>query len=261
MTSTERLKSIDDLKNLRSVVSRETFDQEKNRIRICCGTACSASGSRDVVKVLEEEIAKNGLDLEVVKTGCQGICQKGPVMKVEPHGYFYQKVRKENVRGVIPTTYMAGYPVRDLLYRRTFLEKPVEVMEEVPFYKKQMRIALRNNGRIDPTDIHQYIAVGGYLAAEKMFSVMEPQQVIEEIKKANLRGRGGAGFPAGVKWEHTKRSPHPVKIVIANGDEGDPGAFMDRSIMEGAPYRLLEGVLICAYAIHARYGIIYVRHE
>jgi len=182
-------------------------------------------------------------------------------MKAEPYGYFYQRVKQEDAQRIIDTTYSAGSPVRDLLYRGTFLEKPVEVMEEVPFYKKQMRIALRNNGRIDPTDIHQYIAVGGYLAAEKMFSVMEPQQVIEEIKKANLRGRGGAGFPAGVKWEHTKRSPHPVKIVIANGDEGDPGAFMDRSIMEGDPYSLLEGMLLCAYAIHARYGIIYVRHE
>jgi len=261
MTSTERLKSIDDLKNLRSVVSRETFDPEKNRIRICCGTACSASGSRDVVKVLEEEIAKNGLDIEVVKTGCQGICQKGPVMKVEPHGYFYQKVRKENVRGVIPTTYMAGYPVRDLLYRRTFLEKPVEVMEDIPFYKKQLRIALRNNGRIDPNNIYHYIAVGGYGAVEKMFSSMSPEQVIEEVKEANLRGRGGAGFPAGIKWAHTKRARSAIKMVIANGDEGDPGAFMDRSIMEGDPHNLLEGMLICAYAIDAHYGFIYVRHE
>src|SRR4030043_610471 len=261
MTSTERLKSIDDLKNLRSVVSRETFDPEKNRIRICCGTACSASGSRDVVKVLEEEIAKNGLDLEVVKTGCQGICQKGPVMKVEPHGYFYQKVRKENVRGVIPITYMAGYPVRDLLYRRTFLEKPVEVMEDIPFYKKQMRIALRNKGRIDPNNIYHYIAVGGYGAVEKMFSSMSPEQVIEEVKEANLRGRGGAGFPAGIKWAHTKRARSAIKMVIANGDEGDPGAFMDRSIMEGDPHSLLEGMLICAYAIGAHYGFIYVRHE
>src|SRR4030043_25199 len=261
MTSTERLKSIDDLKNLRSVVSRETFDPEKNRIRICCGTACTASGSGDIVKILDEEIAGHELDLEVIKTGCQGICQKGPVMKVEPHGYFYQKVRKENVRGVIPITYMAGYPVRDLLYRRTFREKPVEVMEDIPFYKKQLRIALRNNGRIDPNNIYHYIAVGGYGAVEKMFSSMSPEQVIEEVKEANLRGRGGAGFPAGIKWAHTKRARSAVKMVIANGDEGDPGAFMDRSIMEGDPHNLLEGMLICAYTIGAKYGFIYVRHE
>ena len=256
-----KLKNIEELQNLRALLSEELFRPDKNRISVCCGTACTATGSKSFVKMFEEESSRKGLDIEIIKTGCQGLCQKGPVMKADPYGYFYQKVKKEDAQKIIDTTYSAGSPVRHLLYRGTFLEKPVEVMEEVPFYKKQMRIALRNNGRIDPTDIHQYIAVGGYLAAEKMFSVMEPQQVIEEIKKANLRGRGGAGFPAGVKWEHTKRSPHPVKIVIANGDEGDPGAFMDRSIMEGDPYSLLEGMLICAYAINARYGIIYVRHE
>jgi NADH-quinone oxidoreductase subunit F/NADP-reducing hydrogenase subunit HndC len=257
----ERLTSIASLKNLRSLLSRETFNPEKDRVRICCGTACTASGSRDVVRVLEEEIAKKGLELEVVRTGCQGICQKGPVMKVEPHGYFYQKVNKENVRGVIPTTYIASYPVRELLYRGTFLEKPVEVMEDIPFYKKQLRIALRNNGRIDPANICHYIAVGGYSAAEKMFSSMSPEQALEEVKKANLRGRGGAGFPAGIKWAHAKKARSEIKLVIANGDEGDPGAFMDRSIMEGDPHSLLEGMLICAYTIGAHYGFIYVRHE
>ncbi|MBM4128959.1 MAG: CBS domain-containing protein, partial [Nitrospira sp.] len=150
---------------------------------------------------------------------------------------------------------------RSLLYRGTFLEKPVEVMEEIPFYKKQMRIALRNNGIIDPCNIYHYIAVGGYSAAEKIFSFMSPEQVLEEVKKANLRGRGGAGFPAGVKWAHARKAPGEIKMVIANGDEGDPGAFMDRSIMEGDPHSLLEGMLICAYAIHAHYGFIYVRHE
>jgi len=257
----ERLSSIDDLRKLRSRVSSETFDPEKNRVRICCGTACTASGSGDVVHVLEEEIVKHGLDLEVVKTGCQGICQKGPVMKIEPHGYFYQKVNGENIKGVIPITYKAGYPVRNLLYRGTFLEKPVEVMDGIPFYKKQMRIALRNNGNIDPCNIHHYIAVGGYNAVEKMFSSMSPEQVLEEVKEANLRGRGGAGFPAGIKWAHTKKAPGNIKMVIANGDEGDPGAFMDRSIMEGDPHSLLEGMIICAYTIDAHYGFIYVRHE
>jgi NADH:ubiquinone oxidoreductase subunit F (NADH-binding)/CBS domain-containing protein/(2Fe-2S) ferredoxin/Pyruvate/2-oxoacid:ferredoxin oxidoreductase delta subunit len=257
----ERLTNIDDLKNLRSHLSREIFNPGKNRVRICCGTACTASGSGDVVHVLEEEIGKHGLDLEVVKTGCQGICQKGPVMKVEPHGYFYQKVNRENVKGVIPITYNAGYPVRNLLYRGTFLEKPVEVMDGIPFYKKQMRIALRNNGRIDPCNIYHYIAIGGYNAVEKMFSAMSPKQVLEEVKEANLRGRGGAGFPAGIKWAHTKKAPGNIKMVIANGDEGDPGAFMDRSIMEGDPHSLLEGMIICAYAIDAHYGFIYVRHE
>ncbi|TAL41338.1 MAG: NADH-quinone oxidoreductase subunit F, partial [Methylovulum sp.] len=230
-------------------------------MRICCGLPCNALGSHEVVKALEEEVSKNGQDIEVIKTGCQGLCQKGPLMKVEPYGYFYQKVRQENVREVISTTYPAGFPVRDLLYRGTFLEKPVEMMEEIPFYKKQLKIALRNTGNIDPYNIYHYIAVGGYSAAEKMFSLMSPEKVLEEVKKANLRGRGGAGFPAGIKWAHTKKAPGAIKMVIANGDEGDPGAFMDRSIMEGDPHSLLEGMLICAYAISAHYGFIYVRHE
>jgi NADH:ubiquinone oxidoreductase subunit F (NADH-binding)/CBS domain-containing protein/(2Fe-2S) ferredoxin/Pyruvate/2-oxoacid:ferredoxin oxidoreductase delta subunit len=257
----EMLKGIEDLKSLRTLLSREIFKPDKDRVRICCGTACTATGSGGVVKVFEEEISKKGLDLEVVKTGCQGLCQKGPVMKAEPYGYFYQKVKQDNVKEIISTTYSAGFPVRDLLYRHTFLEKPIEVMEEVPFYKKQMRIVLGNNGKIDPCSIYHYIAVGGYGAAEKMFSSMNPEQVIEEVKKANLRGRGGAGFPAGIKWAHSKKAPGTIKLVIANGDEGDPGAFMDRSIMEGDPHSLLEGMLICAYAIGAHYGFIYVRHE
>jgi len=261
MKGLKRLKNIEELKDLRSLLREELFRPDKKRIKVCCGTACTATGSKDIIKMFEEESLKKGLDTEIIKTGCQGLCQKGPVMKAEPYGYFYQRVKREDVKKIIDTTYISDAPVRSLLYRDTFLEKPVETMEEVPFYKKQMRIALRNNGVIDPTNIHHYLAVGGYLAAEKMFSSMSPSQVIEVVKKANLRGRGGAGFPAGVKWEHTRKVSSTVRMVIANGDEGDPGAFMDRSIMEGDPHSLLEGMLVCAYAIGARYGIIYVRHE
>ncbi len=257
----ERLQSIDDLKNLRSRLSKEVFNPKKDRLRVCCGLPCSALGSQKVIKALEEDISKSGLDIEVVKTGCQGLCQSGPVMKVEPNGYFYQRVKQKYVKEIVPTTYKAGYPVRELLYRGTFLEEPVEVMEEVPFYKKQLKIALRNTGNIDPFNIRHYIAVGGYNAVEKIFSSMSPEQVLDEVKKANLRGRGGAGFPAGIKWAHTKKAQSEIKMVIANGDEGDPGAFMDRSIMEGDPHSLLEGMLICAYVINAHYGFIYVRHE
>ncbi|MFZ3138950.1 MAG: NADH-ubiquinone oxidoreductase-F iron-sulfur binding region domain-containing protein [Thermodesulfovibrionales bacterium] len=256
-----RLQSIDDLKNLRSRLSEEVFNPKKDRLRVCCGLPCSVLGSHKIIKVLEEDISKSGMDIEVVKTGCQGLCQSGPVMKVEPHGYFYQRVKQKYVKDIVLTTYKAGYPVRELLYRGTFLEEPVEVMEELPFYKKQLKIALRNTGNIDPFNIYHYIAVGGYNAVEKMFSSMSPEQVLEEIKKANLRGRGGAGFPAGIKWAHTKKAQSAIKMVIANGDEGDPGAFMDRSIMEGDPHSLLEGMLICAYVIDAHYGFIYVRHE
>src|SRR4030067_203862 len=257
----ERLKSIGDLKNIRLRLSEETFRPDRNRIRICCGTGCTATGSGKVVKMLGDEISKKGMDVEIIMTGCQGLCQKGPVMKAEPYGYFYQKVNPERYGEILSTTYAAGLPVRELLYRESFLDNPIEKMEEVPFYKKQLRIALRNNGVIDPRNILHYIAVDGYSAIEKIFSSMSPEDVLEEVRKANLRGRGGAGFPAGVKWGFAKKAPGTNKIVIANGDEGDPGAFMDRSIMEGDPHSLLEGMLICAYTIGAKYGFIYVRHE
>jgi len=257
----ERLKSIGDLKNIRLRLSEETFRPDRNRIRICCGTGCTATGSGKVVKMLEDEISKKGMDVEIIMTGCQGLCQKGPVMKAEPYGYFYQKVNPERAGEILSTTYAAGLPVRELLYRESFLDNPIEKMEEVPFYKKQLRIALRNNGVIDPRNILHYIAVDGYSAIEKIFSSMSPEDVLEEVRKANLRGRGGAGFPAGVKWGFAKKALGTNKIVIANGDEGDPGAFMDRSIMEGDPHSLLEGMLICAYTIGAKFGFIYVRHE
>ena len=256
-----RLNSADDLKKLRSRLQEDTFRPDKNRVRICCGTACVASGSKKLVKELEEESAKKGIDLEVVKTGCQGLCQKGPVMNVEPHGFFYQKVNSNDARDLISYTFSAGTSLRSLLYRETIMNDPIEEVQNVPFYKKQLRIALRNNGRIDPNNILHYIAVGGYSATEKMIGSMSSDDVLKEIDRANLRGRGGAGFPAGKKWAHTNKSPEKTRFIIANGDEGDPGAFMDRAIMEGDPHSLLEGMLICAYALKAHYGFIYVRHE
>ncbi|MEK6693139.1 MAG: NADH-ubiquinone oxidoreductase-F iron-sulfur binding region domain-containing protein, partial [Nitrospirota bacterium] len=215
------------------------------------------------ILVLEEfESAKGkGYELDIVKTGCQGLCQKGPVMKVEPEGYFYQKVNSIDVSDIVSGTISTGQPVRKLLYRDSFVNEPYELMDNLPFYKKQVRIALRNNGRIDPNNIYHYIAAGGYSSLEKVLSSMTPEDVLDVVKKANLRGRGGAGFPAGLKWEHSKKAPGKIKLVIANGDEGDPGAFMDRSIMEGDPHSLIEGMLICAYTLNAEYGFIYVRHE
>lgn len=258
---TSRLNSADDLKKLRSRLQGETFNPEKMRVRVCCGTACVASGSKKLVTELEEESSKKGMDLEIVKTGCQGLCQKGPVMNVEPQGFFYQKVKSSDARDLISHTFSAGKSVRSLLYRESFMSEPIEEVADVPFYKKQLRIALRNNGRIDPNNIMHYIAVGGYSASEKMFGAMSSDDVLHEIDRANLRGRGGAGFPAGKKWAHTNKSPEKTRFIIANGDEGDPGAFMDRAIMEGDPHSLLEGMLICAYALKAHYGFIYVRHE
>jgi len=257
----ERLRNIEELKNHRGLLVRETFRPGKNMIKVCCGLPCSTLGSHNVAKALQEETEKSDIQIDIVKTGCQGLCQKGPLLQIEPHGFLYQKARPETAREIIHTTYSTGTPVRDLIYRDSFLDKPREMLRDVPFYKKQMKIALRNTGNIDPFNIHHYIAQGGYRAVEKMFSSLSPEQILDEVKKSNLRGRGGAGFPAGVKWAHTKRAPGKIKMVIANGDEGDPGAFMDRSIMEGDPHSLIEGMLVCAYAIDARYGFIYVRHE
>jgi NADH:ubiquinone oxidoreductase subunit F (NADH-binding)/CBS domain-containing protein/(2Fe-2S) ferredoxin len=257
----ERLNSIEELKNLRARLAGGVYSPGKNMIKVCCGLPCSTLGSHKVAKALEEEVSQGGHDIKIVRTGCQGLCQKGPLLQAEPYGFLYQKVRPEKAKEIISHTYAAGKPVREFTYRDFFLDNPIELLKEVPFYKKQLKIALRNTGSIDPFDINHYIAVGGYSAAEKMFSSMSPDQVVEEVKKSNIRGRGGAGFPAGVKWSHTKRAPGKIKMVIANGDEGDPGAFMDRSIMEGDPHSLIEGMLICAYAVNARYGFLYVRHE
>jgi len=258
----KKLASLDDLAALRKKLFNEgVLAPGKKRIKVCCGTACRANHSLQLVDELHAEVRKNKTDIELITTGCQGLCQMGPVMTIEPQGYFYHNVKPERAEDVVSRTIKDEKPLWDLLFRRSIGEKPAYFIHDVPFYRKQQRIALRNNGRIDPTNILHYIAVGGYRALEKALSTMTPQQVLQEVKTANLRGRGGAGFPAGVKWEHAQKAPDPVKLVIANGDEGDPGAFMDRSIMEGDPHSLLEGMILCAYSIGAQQGIIYVRHE
>ncbi len=256
-----KLQTIADLTNLRKLLEEETFKPDIARVRLCSGTACTATGTPKVLTALEEEAAKRGIALDVVKTGCQGLCQKGPVMRVEPQGIFYQKVKPDHAKSILAYTVVGGTPFRQSLYRENILSEPIPEMTDVPFYKKQFRIALRNNGVIDPKNIYHYIAVGGYRALEKALGSMTPDQVLSEVDRANLRGRGGAGFPAGKKWKHTKSNKSKIKFVIANGDEGDPGAFMDRSVMEGDPHSLFEGMLLCAYAIGAEYGMIYVRHE
>jgi NADH-quinone oxidoreductase subunit F/NADP-reducing hydrogenase subunit HndC len=260
-TAMDRLNSIEDLKKLREKLAAETFKPDTPRVRICSGTACTATGTPKILDTLQDECSQKGLDLDVVKTGCQGLCQKGPVMRVEPQGIFYQKVNPEHAKWLLTYTVQGNLPYRQGMYREDILSEPIPEMTDVPFYKKQQRIVLKNNGLIDPHRIDHYIAVGGYSALEKALSSMTPDEVLDEVDKANLRGRGGAGFPAGRKWRHTKNSPGKIKLVIANGDEGDPGAFMDRSVMEGDPHSLFEGMLLCAYAINAQYGLIYVRHE
>ncbi len=258
----KRLDSVNDLIAFRDILLKEeVLAPGKKRIKVCAGTGCRANRSLKIVEELSRESQRTETEVEIMTTGCQGLCQKGPVMIIEPQGYFYHRVQPERAGDIISRTIKGEKPVWDLLYRRSIGEKPVCLIKEVPFYSKQIRVSLKNNGAIDPTNIYHYIAVGGYKALEKAFSKMTPEQVLDEVDKANLRGRGGAGFPAGKKWRHSKKSHGAVKFVIANGDEGDPGAFMDRSVMEGDPHSLLEGMLLCAYAIGARYGIIYVRHE
>lgn len=257
-----KLMSLDDLSTLRKQLSVEgVLAPGKKRIRVCCGTACRANQSLRLAQRLQAAVESRKDDVEIVTTGCQGLCQLGPVVTVEPHGFFYHRVMPERAEDLVMRSVTDDKPLWDLLYRRSILEKPAYYVQDIPFYRKQQRIALRNNGRIDPTNIYHSLVVGGYRAVEKALAKMTPQQVLDEVKAANLRGRGGAGFPAGLKWEHTKKATGSVKLVIANGDEGDPGAFMDRSIMEGDPHSLLEGMILCAYAIGAQRGIIYVRHE
>ncbi len=257
----ESLKSIEELRTLRANLKKNTDNSSRKTVKVCCGTACSAMGARKVVSAFEEGAADSRKDIEVIKTGCQGLCQKGPVLMVEPHGYFYQKVSHTRVREILSKTISADAPVRRLLYRESVSDDPIEKMDEIPFYEKQVRMVLRNNGLIDPCNIYHYIARDGYSAVEKILADMSPEEVLNEIKESGLRGRGGAGFPTGEKWEVARNAPGRIKLVIANGDEGDPGAFMDRSLMEGDPQSILEGMIICAYTVGASYGFIYVRHE
>lgn len=257
----KKLSSAKEFATLKAELAKNTFPAEDNRVFACCGTACMASGAKSVIEAIEESAREKNIPMDVVRTGCQGLCQKGPVMLVEPQGTFYQKVKTEDAGPLVNYTFVLNQPYRQALYRDTKIGTPIPGVEDIPFYKKQVRIALRNNGRIDPRNIRHYISVGGYSALVKALSDMGPDGVLNEVTRANLRGRGGAGFPAGIKWKHAKSSPAKIKFVIANGDEGDPGAFMDRAIMEGDPHSLLEGMLLCAYAIGAQYGMIYVRHE
>ena len=257
----QKLASVDDLRKLREKLEVEVFPEDKKRIKVCCGTACVASGSKKVIEAMEGEVSRRGLDVEIVKTGCQGMCQKGPVMNAEPLGVFYQRVKEEQAAGLVSYTFSGEIPYRQALYREDTLSEPIPEMMELPFYKKQLRVVLRNSDKIDPTNICHYIAVGGYAALEKALSSMTPDDVLHEVESSHLRGRGGAGYIAGMKWRAAKNTPGEVKFILANGDEGDPGAFMDRSIMEGDPHSLLEGMLLCAYSAGISYGFIYVRHE
>ncbi|MEG1573151.1 MAG: NADH-quinone oxidoreductase subunit NuoF [Bacteroidales bacterium] len=230
---------------------------------VCGGTGCKASQSQEIVRNLKTVLADKGLseEVQVIMTGCFGFCEKGPIVKVMPDNTFYTKVKPEDAREIIDEHIIKGRKIKRLLYEDPTNKEHVSDSKHMGFYKKQIRIALRNCGFIDPENIQEYIARDGYAALAKCLTELDPQQTIDIIKKSGLRGRGGGGFPTGLKWELTRKSQADQKYVVCNADEGDPGAFMDRSILEGDPNSIIEAMSICGYAIGATKGLVYIRAE
>ncbi|MBP0963586.1 MAG: NAD(P)H-dependent oxidoreductase subunit E, partial [Oscillospiraceae bacterium] len=235
----------------------------RSTVIVCGGTGCTSSGSLKVIEALEKEIGEAGLaeEVKVIKSGCFGLCALGPIVVVYPEGAFYANMTPENVREVVQEHLLKGRVVKHLLYDETVAEDSIKSLDETAFYKKQLRVALRNCGVIDPENIEEYIAYDGYQALGKVLTEMTPEQVIQVIKDSGLRGRGGAGFPTGLKWSFAAANQADQKYVACNADEGDPGAFMDRSVLEGDPHVLIEAMAIAGYAIGANQGFVYVRAE
>jgi len=235
----------------------------KMHLLVCGGTGCRASASDLVVEHLKKELENKGLqdEVQVVMTGCFGFCEKGPIVKVSPDNTFYVQVKPEDAAEIIEEHIIKGRKVARLLYQDPKKKEAVADSKHMDFYKKQIRIVLRNCGFIDPENIEEYIARDGYQAIGKCLSEMTPQDVIKEIKDSGLRGRGGGGFPTGLKWEIASKNAADQKYVVCNADEGDPGAFMDRSVLEGDPHVVLEAMAICGYSIGATKGLIYIRAE
>jgi NADH-quinone oxidoreductase subunit F len=238
-------------------------DPNKPCITLCSGSACHASGSGEVGQFLEEEIKKQGLsdEVEIRKTGCHGFCERGPIVVIHPDEICYLQIKPEDIPEIISETIKEKKIIERLLYTDPDTKEKIVHESEIPFYKNQERLVFGSNGNIDPKNIDDYLAIEGYSALAKVLSQMSSDEVVEEVKKANLRGRGGGGFPAGRKWEGSKNAPDDIKYVIVNADEGDPGAYMDRSLLEGNPHSVLEGLTIGAYAIGSHEGYIYVRQE
>lgn len=235
----------------------------RSHILVCGGAGCVSSGCKAVQQALYKGLEENGLsnEVRVVETGCIGSCDLGPVLVVYPEGVFYKKVTPEDIPEIVNEHIVKGRPVRRLLYQRPDNGEVKEKMEEIDFFRRQRRVALRNTGVINPQVIEEYIARDGYQALGKVLTEMTPEQVIDVLKASGLRGRGGAGFPTGLKWELTRKAPGDVKYVTCNADEGDPGAFMDRSILEGDPHSVIEAMAIAGYTIGAHAGFVYVRAE
>jgi len=256
-----RLSSIEELERYqRSIL--EGRDPNRVRVRICM-TGCRAFGAVEVRDAFRRSIEEHGLSekVDIVETGCHGFCARAPVAAIDPYGYFYQQISPKDVPQIVKETLIEGRPVEKVLYKEPTSGERIRHEKDVPFYRDQMKIVLRNCGRIDPTRMDDYIARDGYLAIAKVLGSMSPDDVIEEVIKSGLRGRGGAGFSTGTKWRFARNSKGDTKYVICNADEGDPGAFMDRAVLEGDPHTVIEGMLIAAHAIGASEGYIYVRAE
>lgn len=252
-----------ELTKIRQIENINREDIKERHIMICGGTGCKASSSDKVIEALRNKVKKEGIGdkVKVVMTGCLGFCAQGPIVQILPDNTFYIQVSENDVDEIIESHIMQGIVVERLLYTDPETKEKIETRNEMPFYKKQKRIALRNCGLVNPEIMEEVIGVGGYTALAKALCQMTPEDVIKEVTEAGLRGRGGGGFPAGRKWEATRRVNAPVKYVICNADEGDPGAFMDRAILEGDPHGVLEAMTICGYAIGANKGFIYIRAE
>ena len=235
----------------------------RSHILVCGGTGCTSSNSERIIQLLEEEIQSRFLqdEVKVIKTGCFGLCALGPIMIVYPEGAFYSRVEPEDIKEIVSEHIEKGRVVKRLLYQETVKDGKIEPLTHTDFYRKQKRVALRNCGVIDPENINEYLATDGYQAIARVLTTMSPDQVIDTIKASGLRGRGGGGFPTGTKWALARANEDDQKYVCCNADEGDPGAFMDRSILEGDPHVLIEAMAIAGYAIGATKGFVYVRAE
>lgn len=266
-----KLNSRDDLTALREVC-RKTFDAEKKKILVCGGTGCVAGGSLNIFDRLRSLLEAKGISADVEladephegsvgmkKSGCHGFCEMGPLVRIEPQGWLYTKVKIDDCEEIVERTILGGEMIERLVYRQNDQLYPKQ--EEIPFYKKQTRVVLESCGHINASSIREYIALGGYSALEKALFDMQPDEIINEVSESNLRGRGGGGFKAGRKWASCAVQKETPRYIVCNGDEGDPGAFMDRSVMEGDPHRLLEGMIIAGIAIGSSEGYIYVRAE
>ncbi len=257
-----KIKSAAALEQLRrDILGRK--DTSRITVSVCGGTGCRASGAEAVVEAFAEEIEKQELavKIEFKETGCHGFCERGPVVVIGPKKVFYQHVKPEDVPEIISQTVLKGNVIERLLYTDPATNKEITYEADVPFYNRQTRLLLSANGEIDPTDIDQYIAAGGYSALAKALFKMNPDQIINEVTRSGLRGRGGGGFPTGRKWQSCRVAEGDIKYVLCNADEGDPGAYQDRSLLEGNPHSVIEGMIIGAYAIGSNRGYIYVRNE